>query len=223
MGVHVVIMGCGRVGTALAHALTAAGHTVAVIDRDTKPLERLGDNFTGQKVIGVGFDRDTLLEAGIERAGAFAAVSNGDNSNIIAARVARETYGIERVVARIYDPGRAEVYSRLGIPTVATVRWTSDQILRRLLPEHASDDWHDPSGNVIVAELACAPSWIGTSFAQIERQTGSRIVVVNRYGEGFIPSSGSIYQEDDIIHTAVLATDLDRVRSIATDAPQESA
>ena len=162
MGVHVVIMGCGRVGTALAHALTAAGHTVAVIDRDTKPLERLGDNFTGQKVIGVGFDRDTLLEAGIERAGAFAAVSNGDNSNIIAARVARETYGIERVVARIYDPGRAEVYSRLGIPTVATVRWTSDQILRRLLPEHASDDWHDPSGNVIVAELACAPGRILT-------------------------------------------------------------
>ena len=122
-------MGCGRVGTELAHSLQESGHSIAVIDQDAKALQRLGESFHGQRVIGVGIDRDTLLEAGIERAGAFAAVSNGDNSNIIAARVARENFGIEHVVARIYDPGRAEVYARLGIPTVATVRWTSDQIL----------------------------------------------------------------------------------------------
>src|ERR671920_2310757 len=109
------------------------GQTVAVIDRDAKAFRRLGADFRGQQVTGIGFDRDTLIEAGIERAQAFAAVSSGDNSNIIAARVARETFGIENVVARIYDPGRAEVYQRLGIPTVATVRWTSDQVLRRLL------------------------------------------------------------------------------------------
>ena len=107
---------------------------MAVIDQDADAFRRLGPDFAGKTVTGVGFDRDTLLEAGIEQADAFAAVSSGDNSNILAARVARETFGVENVVARIYDPGRAEVYQRLGIPTVATVRWTADQVLRRLLP-----------------------------------------------------------------------------------------
>lgn len=131
---HIVIMGCGRVGSALAQTLEQQGHTVAVIDHDPTAFRRLGSGFGGRRVTGVGFDQDTLREAGIEEAGAFAAVSSGDNSNIIAARVAREMFGIENVAARIYDPRRAEVYQRLGIPTVATVRWTADQMLRRLLP-----------------------------------------------------------------------------------------
>ena len=131
---HIVIMGCGRVGSALAQTLEQQGHTVAVIDQDPTAFRRLGSGFGGRRVTGVGFDQDTLREAGIEEAGAFAAVSSGDNSNIIAARVAREMFGIENVAARIYDPRRAEVYQRLGIPTVATVRWTADQMLRRLLP-----------------------------------------------------------------------------------------
>jgi len=213
-------MGCGRVGTELTHALQAGGHSVAVIDRDPKALERLSEWFTGERVVGLGFDRDTLLKAGIERAGAFAAVSNGDNSNIIAARVARETFGIERVVARIYDPGRAEVYTRLGIPTVATVRWTSDQMLRRLLPEHRSEDWRDASGHVVVAEIAYSPTWIGRSYEQLENESGARVVAVNRYGEGFLPSSSSVVQEDDIVHAVTLATDLDRVRSIFAGSPE---
>lgn len=126
---HIVIMGCGRVGSTLAQTLEQQGHTVAVIDRDPTAFRRLGSGFGGRRVTGIGFDRDTLREAGIEEAGAFAAVSSGDNSNIIAARVAREMFGIENVAARIYDPRRAEVYQRLGIPTVATVRWTADQML----------------------------------------------------------------------------------------------
>ena len=110
---------------------------------------------------GTGFDRDTLIEAGIEEAGAFAAVSSGDNSNILAARVARETFGVENVVARIYDPRRAEIYQRLGIPTVATVRWTADQMLRRLLPGGAEEHWRDPSGTVLLAEVHLSPNWVG--------------------------------------------------------------
>src|SRR5215218_10521123 len=136
--VHFVIMGCGRVGSTLAHSLEGLGHDVAVVDQDETAFRRLGVSFEGRRVTGVGFDRDTLREAGIEQAHAFAAVSSGDNSNILAARVARETFGIENVVARIYDPGRAEIYQRLGIPTVATVRWTSDQMMRRLLPSGAA-------------------------------------------------------------------------------------
>ncbi|MBN9620072.1 MAG: TrkA family potassium uptake protein, partial [Actinobacteria bacterium] len=132
---HIVIMGCGRVGAALALQLSPLDHTVAVIDQDPLAFRRLGDDFPGRRVKGMGFDRETLIAAGIEQAAAFAAVSSGDNSNIIAARVARETFGVQRVVARIYDPKRAEVYERLGIPTVATVPWTSARLLKAVLGE----------------------------------------------------------------------------------------
>ena len=135
---HIVIMGCGRVGSSVAHTLEDRGHSVAVIDQEPEAFRKLRSGFKGIKVTGVGFDRDVLTEAGIERAGAFAAVSSGDNSNVIAARVARESFGVQRVVARIYDPRRASVYQRLGIPTVATVAWTADQMLRRLIPEGAA-------------------------------------------------------------------------------------
>ncbi len=161
-------MGCGRVGSSLAHSLEAKGHDVAVIDQEAAAFRRLGSGFEGRTVAGVGFDRDTLREAGIERAYAFAAVSSGDNSNILAARVARETFGVENVVARIYDPGRAEVYQRLGIPTVATVRWTSDQMLRRLLPKGATPDHQDPSGRVVVAEVQLDDGWVGERISRIE-------------------------------------------------------
>src|ERR1022692_2068121 len=155
MIVHIVIMGCGRVGSTLAHILEDQGHSVAVIDQDVEAFRRLRPGFRGTKVTGVGFDRDVLIEAGIDKADAFAAVSNGDNSNVIAARVARESFSVQRVAARIYDPRRAEVYQRLGIPTVATVRWTADQMLRRLLPAGAATVWRDPTGSLVLAELGC--------------------------------------------------------------------
>ena len=146
--VHVVIMGCGRVGSTLARSLEDRNHTVSVIDSEPDSFRRLGPAFNGDKVTGYGFDQEVLEKAGIRRADAFAAVSSGDNSNIIAARVARETFGIQQVVARIYDPGRAEVYQRLGITTVATVKWTADQVLRRMLPAGAEPDFRDPSGTI---------------------------------------------------------------------------
>ena len=147
-------MGCGRVGASLARAIERAGHAVAVIDQDESSFRRLGTSFEGRTVTGVGFDRDTLRQAGIGEAYAFAAVSSGDNSNILAARVAREKFGVENVVARIYDPGRAEIYQRLGIPTVATVKWTSDQMLRRLLPQGHVPEHVDPSGRIAIAEIS---------------------------------------------------------------------
>jgi len=132
VSVHVVIVGCGRVGSTLALGLVGAGHTVAVVDRKPDAFVRLGDDFKGSKVAGIGFDRDVLEAAGIQQASAVAAVTNGDNSNILIARVAREKFGIENVVARIYDPKRAEIYERLGISTVATVKWTADRNLAGL-------------------------------------------------------------------------------------------
>ena len=177
---HVVVMGCGRVGTLIAQRLEAAGHSVAIIDQNRESFRRLGANFDGTTVTGVGFDRDTLLEAGIDRADAFAAVSNGDNSNILAARVVRETFGVKNVVARIYDPGRAEIYQRLGIPTVATVVWTADQILRRLMPDGSLSEWQDATGSIKLLEVHLHEGWFGQPAAKIEEATGARLAFITR-------------------------------------------
>src|SRR5258707_797272 len=184
-------MGCGRVGAALAQTLEQQGHTVAVIDQDPTAFRRLGSGFGGRRVSGVGFDQDTLREAGIEEAGAFAAVSSGDNSNIIAARVAREMFGIENVAARIYAPRRAEVYQRLGIPTVATVRWTADQMLRRLLPSGAEPLWRDPSGGGQLAEGHTSGAWVGHKGSSLPEGTGGRGGVITRLGEALLPGPGT--------------------------------
>ncbi len=216
---HVVIMGCGRVGSTLARTLEGLGHSVAIIDRDPAAFRRLSADFSGDKVTGVGFDRDTLQEAGIDRAHAFAAVSSGDNSNIIAARVARETFGLENVVARIYDHRRAEVYQKLGIPTVATVRWTSDQVVRRLLPEGLVTEWRDPSGKVVLAEVAYAPSWVGHRVTQMETEAGMRVALLTRLGEGLVPHRDSVVQEGDLVHVSVAWDRMEDVERVLSAGP----
>src|SRR5213079_2444294 len=166
--VHVVVVGCGRVGSELAGTLEKSGHTVAVIDKNANAFRRLPAGYAGQRVVGFGFDRDNLEEAGIDRAGALAAVTNGDNSNILVARIARENFGIERVVARIYDPRRAVIYQRLGIPTVATVSWTTDQVMRRLLlSSEQPNEWVDPTGKVCLVSFAIPTYWAGKKLAPL--------------------------------------------------------
>lgn len=212
-------MGCGRVGSSLATELEAAGHSVAIIDQSREAFRRLGPNFKGRTVSGVGFDRDTLLEAGIETADAFAAVSNGDNSNILAARVARETYGVDNVVARIYDPGRAEIYQRLGIPTVATVIWATDQILRRLVPEGSRSEWRDASGAVQLCEMHPHKDWFGMAITELEEATGARVAFITRLGEGLIPDGHSVLQEGDLLHVTVRDSELSKVEQILALSP----
>ncbi|MGL5864565.1 MAG: potassium channel family protein [Dermatophilaceae bacterium] len=216
---HFVIMGCGRVGASLARALERAGHAVAIIDQDESSFRRLGTSFEGRTVTGVGFDRSTLRAAGIDQAYAFAAVSSGDNSNILAARVAREKYGVEHVVARIYDPGRAEIYQRLGIPTVATVKWTTDQMMRRLLPQGHVPEHIDPSGRVVIAEMPVHPSWIGHRLTEVEAATGGRIAYFTRLGEGQLPTPDTVYQEGDFLHLAVPRDDLAAAERALDTAP----
>src|SRR5215813_8044038 len=210
---HIVIMGCGRVGSTLAHILEDRGNTVAVVDRDPEAFRRLRPAFKGERVTGMGFDREVLSRAGIERADGFAAVSSGDNSNIIAARVARETFGVRQVAARIYDPRRAEVYQRLGIPTVATVRWTADQMLRRLLPEGAEALWRDLTGAVDLAEVAYDPAWVGEKTHAIEESVGTRIAFITRLGEAMLPGPGTVLQEGDVLHVIAAHKDMDRIQA----------
>jgi len=199
--VHVVIVGCGRVGSTLGRELVSAGHTVAVVDRKAEAFSRLGESFTGQKIMGIGFDRDVLIEAGIQKAGALAAVTNGDNSNILIARVAREEFGIERVVARIYDPKRAEIYERLGIATVATVKWTSERILRRILPDLPAVEWTDPSAKVVLVERELPKAIVGTRVLSLDSAI-ARVVAIRRLGTAIIPTADTVVQEGDVAYVA---------------------
>lgn len=214
-------MGCGRVGATLAQSLESRGHSVAVIDQNPEAFRRLEAHFSGKRVTGLGFDRETLVQAGVEDAYAFAAVSDGDNSNILAARVVRETYGVTNVVARIYDPHRAEIYQRLGIPTVATVRWTSDQVLRRMLPMGATDEYRDPSGQITMAQMDVHPQWVGRPLHALEVATGARVAYLTRFGDGVLPTDTTVLQENDLVHVLALATELSKVERILTHVPPE--
>jgi trk system potassium uptake protein TrkA len=213
-------MGCGRVGSSLATELEAAGHTVSVIDQAREAFRRLGPDFKGRTVTGVGFDREVLLEAGIQDADAFAAVSNGDNSNILAARVSRENYGVQNVVARIYDPGRAEIYQRLGIPTVATVLWATDQILRRLAPEGSKSEWRDATGVVQLCEMHPHNDWYGRPILLIDTLTPARVAFITRLGEGLIPDEHTVLQQGDLIHVMVSDADVARTEVILASSPE---
>lgn len=214
-------MGCGRVGSTLARSLEDRNHTVSVIDSEPDAFRRLGPGFNGDKIAGVGFDQEVLEKAGIRRADAFAAVSSGDNSNIIAARVARETFGIQQVVARIYDPGRAEVYQRLGITTVATVKWTADQVLRRILPAGAEPDFRDPSGTVRVDHIMVPEAWIGQKTIDLQVQTQSRIAWIDRLGEGLLPKRDTILQEGDMIHLVLREETAPHTFAVLDKGPEE--
>jgi trk system potassium uptake protein TrkA len=218
--VHVVIMGCGRVGSTLARALEKRGHTISIIDASQDAFRRLGPDYRGDKITGYGFDQTVLESAGIKTAGAFAAVSSGDNSNIISARVARETFGIDNVVARIYDPGRAEVYQRLGIPTVATVRWTADQILRRLLPAGSEPEWRDPSGKVSINVVDAPAAWVGHRVTALE-ETGARVAFLTRVGEGMLPGADTVLQDGDRLHLVLAEADADKVGAALEAGPEE--
>lgn len=217
---HVVIMGCGRVGSSLARALEVRGHTVAVIDSNPDAFRRLGPSFSGDKVTGYGFDQQVLEKAGIRQAAAFAAVSSGDNSNIISARVAREMFGIDNVVARIYDPRRAEVYQRLGISTVATVRWTADQMLRRLLPHGSEPEWRDPSGTIRIDVRDAPAGWVGHRVTDLEA-LGTRVAFVTRLGEGVMVTRDMVLQDGDLVHLVIPEQDADAIEAAIDNGPEE--
>jgi trk system potassium uptake protein TrkA len=202
---HVIVVGCGRVGSEVAVSLASTEHDVIVIDRKAEAFRRLGEDFKGTTMVGVGFDRDVLTEAGITPDCAVAAVTSGDNSNILIARVARETFGVKRVVARIYDPRRASIYERLGIATVASVAWTSARVLRHLVGNESTPDWVDPSAKFTIIERQVPAAAAGISVGSIESSSQGRVVVLSRCGEATVPAPATLLQEDDVLHVVVSA------------------
>ena len=218
---YVVIMGCGRVGSSLAASLERLGHEVAVIDRNQQAFRRLGSDFRGAQVVGEGYHREVLVAAGVERAQAFAAVSSGDNSNIISARVARETFGVDRVVARIYDAKRAAVYERLGIPTVATVPWSTDRLMRMLLPDGVASAWREPTGTIAILPLPVHEDWVGRPIRELEAATGCRVAFIVRFGTGVLPGPDTAVQAEDTVYVAAVSGTVSDVTAAAAAPPQE--
>lgn len=201
---RVVVVGCGRVGSELATLLSREGNEVAVIDKSAAALQRLAMDWGGKGVVGFGFDRDALEEAGIAHADALAAVTNGDNSNILTARIARETYQVPNVVARIYDPRRAVIYRRLGIPTVATVTWTVDQVVRRLLPDRTVTEWAAPSGDLVLVERSVPDGWVGFRLDDLEVPGRVKLVALTRAGKSTLFKPGLLGQEGDVLYISVM-------------------
>ena len=208
---HVIVVGCGRVGSELSVALERAGHSVAIIDRDRSAFRRLPDRWTGRAVVGSGFDRDTLDQAGIKETAALAAVTSGDNSNILTARIARETYEIPNVVARIYDPRRALIYQRLGIPTVATVTWTVDQVLRRLFPDQTITDWSEPSGELALVERPLPDAWAGRQLGGLDGADRFRLAAIARAGQARLATPDLVGQDGDVLYLMARKDALDEL------------
>jgi trk system potassium uptake protein TrkA len=192
----------------MAIRVAELGHSVAIVDKNARAFRRLPLDWPGIKVVGSGFDRDALDAAGAPKASALAAVTSGDNSNILTARIARENYEVPRVVARIYDPRRAEIYQRLGIPTVATVSWTIDRVLQRMLPEAVAAEWTDPTGRLMLLEELIPDSWAGQQVRDLVDRGKGRLVAVSRAGEPRLEVGSLLGQEGDVLHIAVMKHDL---------------
>jgi trk system potassium uptake protein len=201
--VHIVVVGCGRVGSDLATQLSEAGHSVAIIEKHADSFRRLGGSFNGERILGSGFDRTALTKARVQDADGFAAVTNGDNTNILCARIAQTTYGISNVVARIYDPKRARIYERLGIPTVPTVSWTTNQVRRFLLAEVESIAWTSATGALQVIEVVLPDHLAGTPLASLNIGHDVKVVAVIRGSEARLDIEHLFGQEHDVIEFAV--------------------
>ena len=209
--VHIVIVGCGRVGSGLGVGLAEQGHSVTIIDRNAKSFRRLPEDWPGTTIVGSGFDRGDLDRARAGEATALAAVTSGDNSNILTARIARETYEIPNVVARIYDPRRAQIYLRLGIPTVATVSWTIDQVRRRLVPNEVESEWTDSTGTLSLVERELPERWAGKRLADLTVPTEVTVVAVTRAGVARLDLGDLVGQDGDVLHLMVTDAALERL------------
>jgi trk system potassium uptake protein len=221
--VRVVIVGCGRVGAGLAATLADAGGVVAVVDKDPKAFERLGETFTGQTVEGIGFDRDVLEQAGVGRADALIAVTGGDNSNVVAARVARDAYRVPRVIARIHDPRRAALYEELGIVTVSSTDWALRKIRDHLEHRAVKEEGTFGRGEVSLLRLELPQHLVDRRVADVEGE-GLRVVGITRRRGAFVPGPGTVLAEGDVVHLAVGAEGRERLDALlAEEATREEA
>ncbi len=210
----VIIMGCGRIGSQVSELMCAQGHDVTVIDHDSNAVDRLGPNFKGRIVHGLGFDRNVLIEAGIERADAFVSASSSDNANIVAARIARNIFHVPRVVARLYDPRRAEVYQRLGLTTISSTNWGAERIYQMISHTDLDVLYTFGRSEVSLVVVEAPPQLIGKNVAQLSVPGEIGVVSITRNDQAFIPVLGTEFKEGDLIHLSVLSSAMDRLEEM---------
>jgi trk system potassium uptake protein TrkA len=209
---HIIIVGCGRVGARLSSLLSSSGHSVVIIDKNPVAFERLETAFKGKTIVGVGFDRKVLIEAGIERADALVAVTNGDNSNIVVSSIAVEDYHVPRVMARINDPVRAEIFPKLGIATISSTLWTSSRIYEYLISPELHNVLSVGSAGVQLFEFEAPNMLIGRNVRDLNVTNEIRVVAITREGVGFIPVLGSPFKRRDRVLVAVDTQSIDKLR-----------
>lgn len=211
---RIIVMGCGRVGIMVSRLMASEGHDVIVIDKNPKALEELGPDFKGRKVTGIGFDREVLIEAGIQQADAFAATSSSDNANIIAARIARSVFHVPRVVARLFDPRRAEIYKRLGLPTISSTSLGAERI--RELIAHAE---LDPvitfgDGEVCLLAIETPRRLVGQMVKHLTVTGEISVTAITRHGHAFIPHTGTEFRAGDLLHLTILSSSMERFKDM---------
>jgi trk system potassium uptake protein TrkA len=209
-----IIMGYGRIGSQVGKLLTEQQHDVTIIDHDSDADGRLGPNFKGRIIRGLGFDHNVLIQAGIEEAEAFVAASHSDNANIVSARIARNIYHVPRVVARLFDPIRAEIYQRLGLVTISPNNWGAERIIQELT--HTELDVRETFGrsNVSLVRLEPPSQLIGRTVNQLNVPGELMVVSITRNEQAFIPILGTSFQEGDLLHLVVLPSAMERLESM---------
>jgi len=210
----VIVMGCGRVGEQISRLMDARGHAVAVIDQNPAALARLGADFGGQRVLGLGFDRRVLLEAGIEQADGFAATSSSDNANIVAARLARNVFHVPKVVARLYDPQRAEIYRRLGLVTISSTIWGAERVLE-LFTHGDLDPVHTfGNGEVCLLSVDAPVHLVGRTVSNLVIPGEITVAALTRDCRALLPTLGTQFRRGDVLHLMVLASAMARLEAL---------
>ncbi len=210
----VIIVGCGRLGSELANRMSHDGDAVVVIDKDPKAFLRLGEGFKGRTIAGVGFDRDVLTKAGVERADALAAVTSGDNSNIVTARVARNIFEVPKVVARVYDPRRAEIYARLGLPTVSSTAWGTSRVIQLLKHRDITVLTTLGNGEVELVEVDAPHAWVSRTVSEVNVVGEISVTAITRRGHTLLPSPGMLFEEADRVAITLLAGSVGRLEKL---------
>jgi trk system potassium uptake protein TrkA len=199
----IIIVGCGRVGAQLAEALSSEKHSVVVIDKNKEAFKRLKPTFAGQALEGIGFDKEILLKAGIEKADALAAVTNGDNTNILTAVVAKRMFKVPQVVARIYDHLRAEIYRKMGIPTISTTIWGANKIRDMISHPTIYTEMSFGNGEVELLEVEAPPQLEGRMVKDLSISLECSIFCIVRNSIALIPTLNTPFQKGDKIYMAI--------------------
>jgi trk system potassium uptake protein TrkA len=208
---NVIIVGCGRVGSELAKLLSNEGHNVVIIDKSRASFERLGGTFNGLTMVGNGFDLKLLKQAGIEKADAFCAVTNGDNTNLISAQVAKKIFKVPKVLARVYDPQRAHIYAALGLDIISgTILFAA--MLRDKIIESRFSSYLIETKDLGVIEIEVKNNLVAKTIQDINMPQEFLVVAIRRLDGIIIPEPNTVLKAKDILMAVVKVASLRKIR-----------